>query len=247
MLNRPLATIIHRQQWNPHLCSLQLKLELLPFEAGQFINLGLEIDGKAVMRPYSLVNAPDAEYHEIFFNRVPDGRLSNMLFQLQPGDQLLSAQKAGGFFTLSHVPAAQHLWLFATGTALGPYLSMLRTPTPWESYERIILVHGVRDRSEMAYGPLLEEIKQQHAHQFNFFYSVTREPQTPHFNFRIPELLKSGELEDSLELTLTPELDQIMLCGNTGMVKASLAALHERGFKQNQRRDPGQVTVEVYQ
>jgi ferredoxin--NADP+ reductase len=247
MSNRTSARVIERQQWNSRLCSLRLDLALPPFEAGQFVSLGLEIEGKTIMRPYSLVNAPDAEYHEIFFNRVPDGPLSNRLFDLQPGDQLLSAQKAGGFFTLSQVPAAQHLWLLATGTALGPYLSILRTPAPWESYERVILVHGVREHSEMAYLPLIEEIKQRHKHQFDFFYSVTREQESPHFSQRIPELLDQGELENKLGISLNPELDQIMLCGNNGMVNASLAVLNERGFKKNQRRDPGQITIEIYQ
>lgn len=247
MANWLSATVVERQQWNQRLCSLKLALTLPKFEAGQFVSLGLEIDGKAVMRPYSLVNPPESELQEIFFNKVPEGPLSGRLFQLQPGDKLLSAPRAGGFFTLSQVPAAQHLWLCATGTALGPFLSILRTPDPWEIFERVILVQGVRDHSEMAYLDELHKIKLRHGHQFDFFYSATRESHTPHFTQRIPELLDTGMLEDAVGLTLDTETAQVMLCGNSGMINGCVAALTARGLKKNQRRDPGQITIEIYQ
>jgi ferredoxin--NADP+ reductase len=178
---------------------------------------------------------------------VPDGPLSNKLFNLKPGSTLLSAPRAGGFFTLSQVPAAQYLWLCATGTAIGPYLSMLRTPEPWESFERVTLLHGVRDHSEMTYLNVLQEIKLRHGHQFDFFHSVTRETNTLHFTQRIPELLDTGELENAVGLTLDAETSQVMLSGNSGMVNGCVAALTARGFKKNQRRDPGQITIEIYQ
>lgn len=247
MANWLTATVAERHQWNSRLCSLKLELALPPFEAGQFISLGLVLGDKPVMRPYSLVNPPQDTVQEIFFNRVPSGPLSNKLFDLQPGDTLLSAPRAGGFFTLSQVPAAQHLWLCATGTALGPYLSMLRTPDPWESFERVILLHGVRDHSEMVYLETLQEIKHRHGHQFDFFHSITRETKTTHFTQRIPELLDTGELEDAVGLTLDAETSQVMLCGNSGMINGCVAALTARGLKKNQRRDPGQITIEIYQ
>lgn len=241
------GTIVERQQWNNRTCSLKLLLDLPEFEAGQFVNMGVEINGKLVTRPYSLVNPPSQKLHEIFFNRVDDGLLSTRLFQLQPGDKLFSSPKAGGFFVLSLVPAAQQLWLCATGTALGPFLSMLRTVDPWESFERIILIHGVTDHSAMAYASEIEHIKQLHSQQFDYFYSVTREPGTPHLTQRIPELLLSSEVENALDLTLTANNAQVMLCGNTGMVNACLSVLMERGLKKNERRDPGQITIEIYQ
>lgn len=241
------GTIVERHQWNNRICSLKLLLDLPEFEAGQFVNMGLELNGKVVTRPYSLVNPPGQGLQEIFFNRVEGGLLSAHLFQLQPGDKLLSSPKAGGFFVLSLVPAAQQLWLCATGTALGPFLSMLRTVDPWESFERVVLIHGVRDHSEMAYAKELERIKQQHSQQFDYFYSVTREAVTPHFIQRIPELLLSNEVENLLDLTLTANNAQVMLCGNSGMINESLAVLQERGLKKNQRRDPGQISIEIYQ
>ncbi len=247
MANWLTATVVERHPWNARLCSLSLELPLPAFEAGQFISLGFGLSGKAVTRPYSLVNPPGVPLAEIFFSLMPGGPVSPRLFQLQPGDRLLASPRIGGFFTLSQVPAAQHLWLFATGTGLGPYLSMLRTPEPWETYERVILVHGIRDHSEQAYAALLQTLKQQHPHQFDFFYSITREAQTTHLQGRIPNLLDDGELEDAAGISLNPETCQVMLCGNSGMINACIAALTARGFKKNLRRDPGQITIEIYQ
>lgn len=241
------GTVVERHQWNNRLCSLRLHLDLPAVEAGQFIQLGLEIHGKAVTRPYSLVNAPGKNIQEIFFNRVADGLLSPRLFQLQVGDKVISSPKAGGFFVLSQVPAAQQLWLCATGTGLGPFLSMLHTVDPWESFEQVILIHGIRDHSEMAYHKELEHIQQLHSQQFHYFYSVTRQPDTPHFIQHIPDLLLSNEIENSLGLALTANNAQVMLCGNTGMVNNCLSVLMERGLKRNQRRDPGQISIEIYQ
>ena len=241
------GTIVERHQWNNRLCSLRLLLDLPEFEAGQFVNLGLEINGKMVTRPYSLVNPPGKPVQEIFFNRVTGGLLSPRLFQLQPGDKVISSPRAGGFFVLSLVPAAQQLWLCATGTALSPFLSMLRTVDPWESFEQVILIHGIRDHSEMAHHKELEHIKQSHSQQFHYFYSVTREADTPHFTQHISDLLLSHEVENLLDLTLTANNAQVMLCGNSGMVNSCLSVLTERGLKRNERRDPGQITIEIYQ
>lgn len=247
MANWGSAQIIGRRQWNERLCSLQLALPIVSFEAGQFVSLGLMIEGKACLRPYSLVNPPGVAPHEIFFNTVPDGVLSNRLFQLREGDTLLASPRAGGFFTLSQVPSAQHLWLCAAGTAIGPYLSMLRTPDPWESFERVILLHGVRHVSELVYQDLLQTLKERHPNQFDYFYSITGEKNNHHFQQRVPELLDNGELENAVGLTLDAETAQVMLCGSHSMVNACVAVLNARGLKKNQRLDPGQITLEVYQ
>ena len=241
------ATVRERHQWNSRLCSLKLELDLPEFEAGQFVNLGISQQGRIYSRPYSMVSPPGAELLEIYFNLVEHGTLSRHLFQLQPGDTVQSSPRAGGFFTLSQVPAAQQLWLCATGTALSPFLSILQTVDPWESFEHIILLHGVRDHSEITYTDQLAAIKQRHPQQFSYFHSVTREPQTSHFKRRIPDLFLSDAVEDLLNLTLTANNAQVMLCGNKGMVNETQAVLETRGLKKNQRRDPGQITVEIYQ
>lgn len=241
------ATIVERLQWSNRLCSLKLDVDIPEFTAGQCINLGLEIDGKPTLRPYSLVNAPGKALKEIYFNRIEDGVLSTRLFSAQPGDVLLSAPRASGVFTLAQVPSAQQLWMCATGTAISPYLSMLHTLDPWESFERVILIHGVRDHGEMSYLGQLRTIKNLHPHQFDYFYSITRETNTTQFTQRIPELLLSREIENVLGLTLTPNNAQVMLCGNSGMINTCLAILGERGLVKSQRRTPGQVTVEAYQ
>ncbi len=123
------SRIIERRQWNEQLCSLRFPAPPTShFTAGQFIRVGLELEGQFVARPYSLVNPPSSDIWEIYFNRVPDGPLSTALFYSDINDKVWLHPHANGFFTLDEVPQAEQLWLIATGTAIVPYLSMLQTP-----------------------------------------------------------------------------------------------------------------------
>ena len=235
------------RRWNAQLCSLQIQAPLPPFEAGQFVRLGLEVDGELLARPYSLVNPPGTSEAEIYFNLVPGGPLSHRLFNLRPGEPLQLSARAAGFFTLAEVPAAKHLWLLATGTGIGPYLSMLRTPAPWQRFERIILVHGVKRADDLAYSKLRDRWRRERPNQLCQLNAVTTEPSAGDLPCRITQALTSGLLEDRAGLQLQPQDSQVMLCGNPTMVADCLEALTAKGLHKNLRRKPGEITREVYQ
>ena len=240
------ATIVERRDWNDELISLRFTAPLQPFQAGQFIRVGLDIEGERVGRPYSLVNAPHEELHEIYFNIVEEGPLSPRLARLQPGDPLFAVPKPSGFMTLDEVPEAKHLWLLATGTALGPFLSILKTDTPWERFDRIVLGHSVRRHSELAYQGCIEQLLEQHGAQLRFVPFITREPCGTGLGQRIPACIESGALEERVDLPLTPEDSHVLLCGNSAMLEDTLAVLEQRGLKRHRRREPGQVGMEKY-
>jgi ferredoxin/flavodoxin---NADP+ reductase len=240
------ASILERRQWNARLCSLRFEVALPAFEAGQFVNLALMDGDKHLLRPYSLVNPPGSAGHEVLFNRVDGGLLSPRLWDLQPGDSLLCGPRAQGFFTLSHVPPSDCLWLLATGSGLGPYLSMLATETPWQNFKQVVLVLSVYDQSEMIYGDLLQALREAHAGRLHCFFTLTREETDEHFHERIPQLLKSGELERRVRMEINAADSHVMLCGNPGMVRSTLALLESRGLKKHQRFAPGQISLEIY-
>jgi ferredoxin--NADP+ reductase len=119
--------VVRLRQWTSELYSVQVEADIAPFTAGQFNRLALEIDGEMVARPYSFVNGPDNPLHEFYFITVKDGPLTAELIKLQTGDSLYLAPKAAGFFILNEVPDAETLWMLSTGTAIGPFLSILST------------------------------------------------------------------------------------------------------------------------
>src|SRR5690606_14084323 len=82
---------------------------------------------------------------------VPDGEFSPRLAKLQPGDAIYIDKTPFGFLTLDRFSPGRDLWLIGTGTGLAAYLSLLQDGNTWTSFERIILVHGVRTADELAY------------------------------------------------------------------------------------------------
>jgi ferredoxin/flavodoxin---NADP+ reductase len=233
-------------RWTDTLYSIRINADVQPFTAGQFTKLGLVIDGELVSRPYSYVNAPHEDALEFYFVTVPQGPLTNRMVALSPGDPVEVMRKAAGFLTLNEIPAARHLWLLSTGTAIGPFLSILKTPQPWKRFERIVLVHAVRHADELSFADTIQRLQTSYPEQFQFIPVVSREATTFALQARIPALIEDGRLEQRAGLEIAADRSQVMICGNPDMVKATSTALEERGLERNRRRSPGHVTVENY-
>lgn len=240
------GTVTDNIHWTENLYSLKIDADIDTFVAGQFTSLALEIDGERIARPYSFLSAPGQQPLEFFFYTATGGVLSNAMLDLKAGDSIWLKKKANGFFTLSEVPNSKDLWMFGTGTGIAPFFSILKTEEPWERFERVILVHGVRAEADLRYQELIENIQRDRPERFQFKAFVTREDVIGTCRGRIPAAIADGSLETVCAMELSPENSQIMLCGNPDMVKDTVAVLKERGFKKNRRRTPGQVTVENY-
>ncbi|RXJ73485.1 ferredoxin--NADP(+) reductase [Veronia nyctiphanis] len=240
------AEVIENRRWNRNLFSLVLSAEIEPFIAGQFTKLGMEIDGKLIQRAYSLVNPPGTKYQEVYATRVADGLLSPHLHALEAGDSLMITENASGFFTLDELPEAENLWLLSSGTALGPYLSMLHGPEIWQRFRKIVLIHAVRFSADLSYQGEINSLKKQHSDQLVVQPFVSREPKEGALSGRITHALEDGLLERVVGVPLNPDQSQIMICGNPDMVKDVKTILEGRGFEKNLRRKPGHITVEQY-
>lgn len=236
--------VLEHRAWTETMFSLRVQAPGLAFEAGQFVRIALDIGGERIARPFSFVNAPDDPVLEFYGVIVPQGPLSPHLARLRQGDALYVADNPSGFLVLSEVPAAEDLWLVATGTGIAPFLSILRTETPWQRYRRVILVHGVRHANELVYPDLIAQIRSDRE-QFNYVSFVSRESHPASLAGRVPAAIRDGRLE-ALARPISPERSQFMLCGNPEMLKDTAAALAERGLRKNRRRTPGQITVESF-
>ena len=242
------AKVVSRTDWNDHLFSLRFSCVGFPeFKAGQFTKVGLmQEDGKIISRPYSLVNAPGDSCLEIIAVPVADGLLSPKLHDLQVGDSLKVMAPPTGFLILDEVPKSQDLWLIATGTGVGPFISILSTPQPWQNYQNIVLVYGARWQHDLAYLPIITQLQSDYGERFSFVSVVSRESNHASLLGRIPSLLTCGEIEHKVGLTINPQDSQVMLCGNPDMIQDTINLLVERGLSKHLRRSPGQISMERY-
>jgi ferredoxin/flavodoxin---NADP+ reductase len=238
--------VVGKVAWNDRLVSLRIEADIEPFAAGQFTKLGLEIGGEIVARPYSLVNAPGDQPLEVVFGIVPHGPLSARLAMLEPGAEVLVWPRASGFLVLDEIPAAEHLWMMATGTGIGPFLSILKTAEPWHRFRQVRLVHGVRYAADLIYPDAIRAIAAAHPGQFAFIPVVSREPVADALGGRIPAAITDGTLQALADLPIDAATSQVMLCGNPDMVEDSIHALQERGLRKHRRREPGHISVENY-
>ena len=241
------AKVVSRTDWNDHLFSLRFSCADFPqFKAGQFTKIGVEQDGKVLSRPYSIVSGPDDKELEIIAVPVEDGLLSPKLHTLQIGDSLKIMSPATGFLVLDEVPKSRDLWLMATGTGVGPFLSILATDQVWQSYENVILVYGARYQLDLAYMPLIEGCLEQHPDKFHFVPIVSRENNADGLQGRIPTLLNTGVIQQQVGLDIHFEYSQVMLCGNPAMIEDAIQTLVALGLTKHLRRSPGQISLERY-
>lgn len=242
--------VVGKRRWTGRLCSLQVDAPEVTFAAGQFGRLGLPAPpgtGEDMIgRPYSFVNSPGTAPQEFYFVTVPEGPLTPRLAALEAGDSVWLGPRANGFFTVSEVPVADALWCLATGTGIGPFLSILRTPEPWQKFARVVLVHAVRFAEELAYRDVIAAIASAHPGAFTAIPVVSRGAHPDALPGRIPDLVRDGRLEARAGLALAAENSHAMLCGNPAMVDDLQRLLEARGMRRHRRREPGHITVETY-
>lgn len=239
------GTIVENKAWTSSLYSLYVKVVFDTFEAGQFGRLALMIEGVQVARPYSFANVPGASVLEFYYIHVPGGPLTTHMMDLKPGDSILVHHRAAGLFTLKEVHDSDTIWMLATGTALGAFLSMLGTPEPWQRFKNIILVHAVRFEAELTHQETIQQLLMKHS-ELKYVPFVSRESSDIALSGRIPAAIADGRLEEKAGILLSPQTSQVMICGNPHMVKDTTEVLLTKNFKKNLRKDPGHITIENY-
>ena len=238
--------VIENKHWTDLLYSLRIEASIDPFVAGQYGRLGLEIDDQIVGRPYSFVNPPHESILEFYSITVSEGPLSPKLAQLKKGDAVYIDKRANGFFTLNEVPDGRDMWMLATGTALGPFLSILNSEEVWQRFENIVLVHAVRFANELTYQEMIQDIQSKYKDRMQMIPFVSREKTDFALSGRIPAAIENGQLEEKANMQISAEFSQVMMCGNPHMLIDTRNALKEKGLKKNLRRSPGQITTESY-
>lgn len=240
------SRIIKKTVWAEGLFTIQIDgRDVLPFEPGQFLQLGYTRGEEHIHRPYS-VASPSGDTIEFFIVLVDDGELTPYLWSLNEGDEIDVSQRAAGSFTLKKTPDAENLWLIATGTGLAPYIAMLRTEEPWERYKKIVVVHGVRVASDLGYADELKQWEQDRPGQIVYIPALTREQPEGFVHGRIPACLQDGQFERLAGVEIRPDNSAVLLCGNPAMLDDMESMLGERGLTRHRSKSPGQIVLERY-
>jgi ferredoxin/flavodoxin---NADP+ reductase len=238
--------IARKHVWSDGLFTLSITCPgVVPFEAGQFLQVGLPLPEKHLHRPYS-VASPYGDELEFFIVRVDGGELTPRLWSLDEGDSIDVSAKATGGFTLSHAPKADCAWLIATGTGLAPYVAMLREQAIWETYRKIVVVHGVRHESDFAYQNEFASILRQYPDRFDFVPVVSRAEVEGALHGRITTAIEDGTLESHAEEKLDASNSMVMMCGNPQMLDDVEKLLEARGMHRHKKNAPGHIVVERY-
>ena len=220
------------------------------FINGQFAMIGLEVDGRPLMRAYSMASANYEDQLEFFSIKVPDGPLTSRLQHLKEGDPVLVGRKAVGTLVQDSLLLGRTLWLLGTGTGLAPFASIIKDPEAYDRFERVVLVHGCRSVAELGYGeeivralPENEFIGELVRDKLLYYPTVTREPFRN--QGRITDLLASGRLAEHFGLPpLSPERDRLMMCGSPALLADLTALLDARGFEEGSHSKPGHYVIE---
>ncbi len=238
--------VLENRHWTAALFSLRVEAPRLPFEAGQFVKIALDVEGERVARPFSFVNAPAEAVLEFYGVIVPEGPLSPRLARLAAGDALYIARNPSGFLVLSEVPDAETLWLMSTGTGIAPFLSILAGDTVWQRYRNVVLVHAVRRGEELTYRERLAALCARWGERLRVLSMVSREAVPGALAGRIPAAISDGRLAAAAGRSLSADASQVMLCGNPDMIRDASEALKALGLRKHRRRSPGQITAETF-
>ena len=244
-------TVLSVHHWTDRLFTFTTTRDpALRFSNGHFTMIGLRINGKPLLRAYSIASANYEEFLEFLSIKVDEGPLTSHLRNIQVGDKIIVGRKPTGTLLIDYTLPGKRLYLLGTGTGLAPFMSVIRDPETYEKFEKVILVHGVRQVDELAYHDLVLDHLPKHEllgdlikNQLLYYPTVTRE------DFRnmgrITELMETNKLTDDLGLPpLDAANDRVMLCGSPGMLTDLKHMLETKGFKEGNTSRPGDFVVE---
>lgn len=248
-----LEEVLSVTHWNDKLFSFRTtRSPGFRFRNGHFVMLGLMLNGKPLVRAYSVASPNHEEHLEFLSIKVPDGALTSRLQHVRAGEGILVSRKPVGTLVIDDLRPGRRLFLFATGTGLAPFMSIVQDPETYERFEEVILVHGVRTVSDLAYRDFLtrelpanEYFGDMVSAQLRYVPTVTREPFP--LQARIPSLishhLRCGE---ALRMApLDPASDRAMICGSMAMLDDTRTALDDLGFEISpQQGVPGDYVIE---
>jgi ferredoxin--NADP+ reductase len=251
MSNMNEERVLSVHHWTDRLFSFTTTRDpALRFSNGHFTMIGLKINGKPLLRAYSIASANYEDHLEFLSIKVDGGPLTSHLKNIQVGDSVIVGRKPTGTLVVDYLLPGKRLYMLSTGTGLAPFMSIVRDPEIYDKFDQIVLVHGVRQVDELAYHDMLLEHLPKHeflgelvSSKLRYYPTVTRE--SFRNTGRVTDLIESGKLFDDLELPpFDPAVDRVMICGSSEMLRDIKHILEGRGFKEGNTSTPGDFVIE---
>jgi len=243
--------VLSVHHWNDSLFSFTTTRNPgLRFRNGHFVMIGLEVEGRPLLRAFSLANANYDDHLEFYSIKVPNGPLTSRLQHIRPGDPILVGRKPTGTLILDHLRPGKRLYLLGSGTGLAPFMSLVRDPDVYERFDVVVLAHGVRHVSDLGYRAFIEDELPGHElvgddvrRKLRYYPTVTREAFRN--QGRLTDLLATDKLPTDLGLPpLDPAHDRVMICGSPAMLADTVALLEARGFEEGGSDGKGHYVIE---
>ncbi len=244
-------TVLEVKHWTDTLFSFKTtRTPSFRYENGQFAMMGIENEGRPLVRAYSMVSPNYDEELEFFSIKVPNGPLTSKLQHIREGDRILISKKPTGTLIIDNLLPGRNLYLLSTGTGLAPFMSIIRDPNTYERFEKVVLVHGCRHIAELAYGERIQKelpndefIGELIREQLIYYPTVTREPFT--HRGRVTDLITSGKMFEDMGIApMAASDDRVMLCGSPQMLADMKIMLESMGFTEGSSGKPAQFVVE---
>jgi ferredoxin--NADP+ reductase len=244
-------TVTWVQHWTDELFSFRTTRDPgLRFTSGQFVMVGLEVDGKPLVRAYSIASPAWHDELEFYSIKVQDGPLTSRLQKIKVGDQVLIGRKPTGTLVLDGLKPGKRLYMLGTGTGLAPWLSLARDPEVYDRFDEVIVTHTVRAVADLNYRGLFEHelandqvLSEVIGGKLRYYPTVTREEFKT--RGRITDLIASGKIFEDLGLPpLDPAVDRLMLCGGPSVLADLKVLLESRGYVEGSLASPGDYVLE---
>jgi len=219
------------------------------FKNGEFAMIGLEIDGRPLLRAYSVVSPNHEDHLEFLSIKVPNGPLTSKLQYIKVDDEIIINSKPTGTLVCDYLLPGRNLYLFSTGTGIAPFMSIVRDPETFEKFEKVILTHTVRTAKELAYMEMLENLNQDEIYshvtngKFVYFNTVTREEWSR--KGRITNWIKDNRLWDYINVDkFNPSNDRVMICGSESMTFELKKIFEDLGSTEGSTKIQGGLVIE---
>ncbi|MBB6254393.1 ferredoxin--NADP reductase [Nitrospirillum iridis] len=243
--------VIKVHHWTDNLFSFRLTRDpTFRFRNGEFTMVGLQVDGRPLMRAYSMASTNYEEYLEFFSIKVQNGPLTSRLQHIQEGDEVLYGRKATGTLLLDNLLPGRTLYMLGSGTGLAPFMSLMKDPDVYERFEKVVVTHTVRRVAELAYYdditkhlPNDEYVGEMLRDKLVYYPTVTREPFRT--EGRLTDLIRNGKFfADIGEKPFDPAQDRVMICGGPAVLKELQDLCEEAGMKEGSSNEPGHYVIE---
>jgi ferredoxin--NADP+ reductase len=223
--------------------------ESFRFRSGEFVMIGLMVDGKPLVRAYSIASPNWDDTLEFYSIKVEDGPLTSQLQKLAVGDQIVMRPKPVGTLVHDALLPGKRLILFATGTGFAPFASVIRDPETYDKFEEVIVTHTCRDVAELDYG--YEIVRQCNEDELlsevvggRLKHLATTTQETSGAMGRMTDWLRDGRFADATGAALDPETDRVMICGSMGMLEDHKAMCEAAGMDEGANSAPGAFVIE---